>query len=59
MKQYAGLMESHDVPDSSRHPYPDIAYFQLSAAKEGLYENIADHVGLKVAYEVRMNLEVY
>uniref|UniRef100_A0A8R1E4N7 Endothelin-converting enzyme 1 n=1 Tax=Caenorhabditis japonica TaxID=281687 RepID=A0A8R1E4N7_CAEJA len=35
IKQYANLMESHD----------------LNAAKEGLYENIADHVGLKVAYD--------
>ncbi|PIC43502.1 hypothetical protein B9Z55_004215 [Caenorhabditis nigoni] len=35
IKQYAGLMDSHD----------------MNAAKEGLYENIADHVGLKVAYE--------
>lgn len=25
----------------------------MNAAKEGLYENIADQVGLKVAYEVR------
>ncbi|CAE48845.1 Neprilysin [Caenorhabditis elegans] len=35
VKQYAGLMDSHD----------------MNAAKEGLYENIADQVGLKVAYE--------
>lgn len=35
IKQYAGLMETND----------------MNAAKEGLYENIADHVGLKVAYE--------